>query len=172
MSALEALIATSGEAPMLDSLDFSLPPSSSAVVDKRSHVRAYPTSASSLSVSGTRVFRIRLGGDDFCDPASVRLQYTLNNLDASNKLSPTVGPWGVWSQAYLRSSGTLIDDIPQYGRFHQQFLWNQLPFAQQWTEAAVTGWSGSWQTSAAVAANVPSQGTIPDHCKFRKFDNL
>jgi hypothetical protein len=59
MSALESLIATSGEAPMLDSLDFTLPPASTAVVDRRQHMRAYPTSASTLFPSG-RV-RLRLG---------------------------------------------------------------------------------------------------------------
>ena len=123
MSALESLIATSGEAPLLDSLDFSLPPSSTAVVDRRQHVKAYPTSASTLTPTGTRTFRIRLGGDDFIDPASIRLQYTVRNLDGTNAMAPLTGPWGMWSQVYLRSGGVELDNIPQYGRFHQQCSW-------------------------------------------------
>ena len=74
MSALESLIATAGEAPLQYFLDFSLPPSSTAVVDRHQHVKAYPTSASTLTPTGTRTFRIRLGGDDFIDPMSIRLQ--------------------------------------------------------------------------------------------------
>ena len=92
MSALESLIATSGEAPLLDTLDFSLPPASTAVTDRRQHVRAYPTSASTLSPTGTRTCRIRLGGDDFIDPHSVRLQYTIVNGHAENPLNAFCGP--------------------------------------------------------------------------------
>ena len=80
MSQLESQIAASGEAPLIDCLDFSLPPASTSVVERRQHARAYPTSASSLSPNGTRVVRIRLGGDDFVDPQSVRLQATRTYL--------------------------------------------------------------------------------------------
>ena len=92
MSALESLIPSNGEAPMLDSLDFSLPAASTAVVDRRQHVRAYPTSASTLTPTGTRTCRIRLGGDDFVDASSVRLMYTIQNLDPANPLVPLAGP--------------------------------------------------------------------------------
>mgnify|MGYP003340284398 CR=1 FL=1 len=69
MSALEAQIAASGEAPLTTALDFTLPASSTAIVDRKQHCRAYPTSASTLTYNGTRTVRIRLGGDDFVDPA-------------------------------------------------------------------------------------------------------
>jgi hypothetical protein len=72
MSSLESLISTAGEAPLLDSLSFVLPPASTSVVDRRQHVRAYPTSASTLSPTGTRTCRIRLGGDDFVDSSTIR----------------------------------------------------------------------------------------------------
>ena len=68
MSQLESVLASGNEAPLIDSLDFSLPPASTSIVDRRQRVRAYPTSASSLSVNGTRTARIRLGGDEFVDP--------------------------------------------------------------------------------------------------------
>ena len=155
MSALESLIATSGEAPLLDSLDFSLPPSSTAVVDRRQHVRAYPTSASSLSPTATRTFRVRLGGDEFIDPSSIRLQYTVRSLDTTHVLGPVTGPWGMWSQVYLLSGGVLLDDIPFYGRFHQQFGWNHLSQLEQFGEAGVCGFGGSW-SSGNSQENTPN----------------
>ena len=126
MSQLESVISASGGSPLIDSLDFSLPPSSTAIVDRRQHARAYPTSASSLSVTRTRTVRIRLGGDEFVDPQSIRLQLTIVNGDGARRLLTTGGPWCFWGQVYLRSGGCEIDNIPQYGRFHNQYLWNQL----------------------------------------------
>ena len=145
---------------MLDSLDFSLPPASTACVDRRQHVRAYPTSASTLTPSGTRTCRIRLGGDDFVDASSVRLVMTINNLDGTNSLAPLCGPWGCLSQVYLRSNGVELDNVPQYGRFHQQHGWKFLSLQEQWTEAAVTGLGGSWST-ADPSLNTPEMGVIP-----------
>jgi len=161
MSALESLISTGGEAPMVDSLDFTLPPASTAVVDRRQHVRAYPTSASTLTPSGTRTARIRLGGDDFVDSSSVRLMYTITETGGSNSLVPASGPWGAWSQLYLRSNGVELDNIPMYGRFHQQFGHNQLPLDQQFGESAVCGMGGSWGGGpTGPTAPAPSMGTI------------
>ena len=140
---------------MLDSLDFTLPAASTSVVDRRQHVRAYPTSASTLTPTGTRTVRIRLGGDDFVDASSVRLQYTINNLDGAKNLVPFCGPWGAWSQVYLRSNGVELDNIPQYGRFHQQYGWNQLSQEQQFGEAGICGIAGSWNTNGT-----PAMGTI------------
>jgi len=155
------MIATSGEAPMLDSLDFSLPPSSTAVVDRRQHVRAYPTSASTLTPTSTRTCRLRLGGDDFVDPSSIRLVYTITELGGTLPIIPLCGPWGCWSQLYLRSNGVELDNIPQYGRFHQQFGWNHLTNEQQYGEAGICGMAGSWGNGpTGVGAPAPTMGTI------------
>ena len=149
----------------MDSLDFSLPPASTSIVDRRQHARAYPTSASSLSPTGTRTVRIRLGGDEFVDPQSVRLQFTIVNGDGTRELSTTGGPWCFWSQVYLRSGGCLLDDIPQYGRFHQQYLWNQLSMQEQYGEAGISGLHVSWQIPANWAPlnpnNRPYIGEVP-----------
>ena len=162
MSALESLIAVSGEAPQLDTLDFSLPPANTAVVDRRQHVRAYPTSASTLSPTGTRTVRIRLGGDDFVDASSVRIQYTIKETAnaVGKKLVPFCGPWGAWSQVYLRSNGVELDNIPQYGRFHQQYGWNQLGMLEQFGEAGISGLGGSWVDAT------PTMGTIAPNASF------
>jgi hypothetical protein len=161
MSSLESLIATAGEAPLLDTLDFTLPAANTSVVDRRQHVRAYPTSASTLTPTGTRTCRIRLGGDDFVDASSVRLQYTINNTNATKALVPRTGPWGAWSQVYLRSNGVELDNIPQYGRFHQQYGWNQLSQEHQFGEAGISGLAGSWN-----ANGTPSVGTIAANGSF------
>ena len=143
MSQLESLIASSGEQPLQDSLDFSLPAASTAIVDRRQHVCAYPTSASSLSVNGTRTVRIRLGGDEFVDPQSIRLQFTIVSGDGACEMQLTGGPWCCWGQVYLRSGGCQLDDYPQYGRFHQQYMFNQLSMQEQYGEAGITGLHGS-----------------------------
>ena len=162
MSQLESLIASSGESPLIDSLDFSLPPASTSITDRRQHARAYPTSASSLSPTGTRVVRLRLGGDDFIDPQSVRLQFAIVNHDTTLTMRTTGGPWCFWSQVYLRSGGVELDNIPQYGRFHNQFLWNQLSMQEQYGEAGITGLHGSWENDpdGVPPSNRPSVGGI------------
>ena len=161
MSSLESLLSTSGEAPMLDSLDFTLPPASTACVDRRQHVRAYPTSASTLSPTGTRTIRLRLGGDDFVDASSVRLMFTVNELSGvttpPTRLQPTCGPWGAWGQVYLRSNGVELDNLPTYGRMHQQYLHNQASQLEQYGEAGICGFAGS-ETTATL--NSPSMGYL------------
>ena len=76
MSALESMIASnpSGEAGLHPSLQYEWPSPNTAMVDRRQHVRFYPTSASSLSLIGTKTFRIRMGGEEFIDPSPIRLQ--------------------------------------------------------------------------------------------------
>ena len=144
---------------MSDSLSFTLPPASTSVVDRRQTVRAYPTSASTLSPTGTRVCRLRLGGDDFVDSSSIRLQFTINNKSPDKVLTPLSGPWGCWSQVFLRSNGVEIANVPYYGRFHQQFGWNQLTQAEQFGEAGVCGMAGSWAKNG-TPTNQPAMGTL------------
>ena len=162
MSALESLIATSGEAPMIDSLDFSLPPASTAVTDRKQHLRAYPTSASTLTPNGTRTCRIRLGGDDFVDPSSVRLQFTIVNGDNTNPLQPWGGPWTFWQQLFERSNGVELTNIPYYGRFHQQYGWNQISMAEQYGEAGICG----------MAGHAPGIGNIPGGGRYTVMHRL
>lgn len=142
MSALESFIASSpsGEGSINPALAYELPAPSTAVVDRKQHCRAYPTSASSLTMSGTKNVRIRLGGEDFIDGSSVRLQYTIQALDGIVKaIMPLTGPWGVWQQAYCRSSGVELDNIPYYNRFHQQYGWNHLTREEQFGSVGIEG---------------------------------
>ena len=185
MSSLDALISVAGEAPMLNSLDYRLMPSSTAVVARKQHCRAYPTSASTLTPAQNRTFRIRLGGDSYVDPQSIRLQYQIRETSgvANATLQPLTGAYGMWSQLYLRSGGTELQNTPQYGRFHAQYGFNQLSFAEQWGEASITDLGGSAVAPGAFAAGAqylqPRWGTVPNagivtvmhkvHCAL--FDN-
>ena len=169
MTTLESMIAVAGEAPLADSLDFSLPPASTSVVDRRQHVRAYPTSASTLTPTTTRTVRIRLGGDEFINPNSVRLQYTIVNNHATLPLNPTSGPWGMWGQVYERSGGVEISNIPNYGRFHQQFGWNHLSMEEQFGEAGLCGMGGSWGNGSQ---NNPELGVILGRASYTVMHRL
>ena len=150
MSALESMIAShpNGEANLHPSLMYELPTPSTAVVDRRQHIRFYPSSASSLSLTGTRTFRIRIGSEEFIDPSSLRLQYTIKGEDGIAKiLKPLTGPWGCWSQMFCRSNGVELDNIPNYNRFHQQYGWNHLTRAEQFGSVGVEGFHMASQTT-------------------------
>ena len=96
---------------MLDSLDNTLSASNTSVVDRRQHIRAFPTSASTLNPANNRSCRIRLGGDDFVDSSSIRLMYTITEK-GNAILTPTGGPWCMWASVRLMSNGVLLDDLP------------------------------------------------------------
>ena len=113
------------------------------MIDRKQNCRAYPTSASTLAIGQTRTCRLRLGGNDFVNPDSIRLQYTLTNKGtAPSVLYPAVGPWGVWSLVRLLSGGVEIDHVPYYGRFHQLHGWALLTKEQKFAEAAM-GFGGA-----------------------------
>ena len=165
MSALEAVISAGGEAELGSLFSYDLNPASTAVVARKQGCRAYPTSASTLTPTGTRTCRIRLGGDAFVSPSSLRLRYTLTNLDttplsgATNSasvpsgglgldLAPVSGPWCVWSLVRVMANAVEIDNIPQYGRMHELMAWRLLTQEQQFTEA-MYGWHSSYTASPA-----------------------
>ena len=162
MSSLESLLAVAGESTLLQSLDYSIPSTSSAVVSRKQHVRAYPTSGSTLSPTGTKTCRIRIGGDAFVDSSSVRLMFTISNKDGAKLLKPFGGPWCCFDSVRLLSQGVEIDNYPHYGRHHELFGWNLLPYQEQWGEAAVCGMGGSFvTTSDELSSNEPNVGRIP-----------
>ena len=99
------------------------------------------------------------------DASSWRIQYTINETAGvgGKKLVPFCGPWGAWSQVYLRSNGVELDNIPQYGRFHQQYGWNQLGMLEQFGEAGIAGLGGAW---ADTTLNTPTMGTIAPNGSF------
>ena len=161
MSALDSLISSGGEASLLESLSFDLPPASTAVVDRKQGCRAYPSSASTLSTSGTKTCRIRLGGNDFCNPESVRLQFQINNRSGL-AMYPASGPHGVWASVRLLSGGVELDNIPCYARHHDLHGCQLMTTEQRWSEA-IYGTGGSFERVAGSlnpAKLRPDQGAI------------
>ena len=98
-------------------------PQSRALPIKRQRVQAYPTSVSTLTQNWTRIRRIKLGGGDFVDPASVRLMRTISGTGriTTSVLVATSGHWGIWSQVCLIPNGVALDTTPMYGLWHQLF---------------------------------------------------
>jgi hypothetical protein len=164
MSALEVVLAAAGESALLPQLDYNMVPSSSSVVDRMNCKVAYPVSASTISLTGGqgKTCRIRLGGDNHVDSSSLRLQFTIVNKSSTLSLQPYTGPWGCWANVRLLSQGKVIEDIPLYGRHHELFGYQLLPFNDMWSEASVCGLGGSWAaaTDTATTGSQPKIGKI------------
>ena len=143
------MIASRPDAGLLPGFDYTIIPSSSSVVDRKQGVPAFPTSASTLSPTGTRTARIRIGGDSFCDSSSVRLSFTIVNKE-NKSILPYTGPWGCFGTVRLLSNGTEIERVDMYGRHHELFGLQLLPLNDQWSEAAVCGLHGSWDNTTSV----------------------
>ena len=135
MSALEAVISAGGEAELGSLFSYDLNPASTAVVARKQGCRAYPTSASTLTPTGTKTVRIRMGGNDFVNPASCRIVYTLRNTHATQILCPTDGPHGPFGLVRCLGSGVEVDFIPAYNRHHELHGWRLLTGEQQASEA-------------------------------------
>jgi len=148
MSALDSLLAAAPDSGLLPGFDYTVLPSSSAVVDRKQGKVAYPTSATTLSQTGTRTCRVNIGSDGFCASESVRLTFVINNLDAAKSLRFKGGPWCAWAAVRLLSQGTEIERFDFYGRHHELYGFQLLPFQDQWTEASVCGLHGSWDAGA------------------------
>ena len=160
MSQLESLLAAANNPGLNPGFVYDVVPTSSAIVDRKQGVQAFPTSATSLSQTGTRNCRISVGSDGFCDASSVRLVFTINNHDTTKSLKFWSGAHGAWSSVRLLSQGTEIERIDQYGRHHEVFANKLLPFQEQWAEAAVCGLGGSWDWQGAQDQMYPKEGRI------------
>ena len=111
---------------LIDGLSFKLAPGASYVTNRRS-VSFFPQGGNSYSSNGVKVARIALTGDGWLDPSTVRLMYDLNNVttdaDPNNEkiLRPVGGPWSFFRRMRVLAGGTIIEDIDNYARTHQQF---------------------------------------------------
>ena len=70
------------EDQLIDGLSFKLNPGASYVIDRRSV--AYRPQGSNIYQpgSGTKLIRILLTGDQWLDPSTIRVMFTLNNTSA------------------------------------------------------------------------------------------
>ena len=161
MSNLDSAISARGEAPLPSQLDYSITPSSTAIVDRKTCVRAYPVSGDRISPTGPKNINIHLGGDHMLDASTARLMFTIQNLSGDKDLNFLgAGPWCAFSTVRLLSNGTEIDNLDQYGRWHE-WTYLTLPWHDQWSEQSVCGWGGSFDmANGLLKSGQPSNGKI------------
>ena len=113
-------IANGVEDKLIDGLSFKLNPGASYVVDRRS-VTYHPQGSNIyMPGQGTKLIRILLTGDNWMDPSTFRVMFTLNNLDTGVKrLRPLGGPWSFFRRMRILCAGQLVEDIMDYNRIHE-----------------------------------------------------
>jgi hypothetical protein len=114
-------IANGIEDKLIDGLSFKLSPGASYVVDRRS-VTYHPQGSNIYKVgAGTKLIRILLTGDNWLDPSTLRVMFTLNNDDSGigKSLRPIGGPWSFFRRMRILAAGQLVEDIDNYNRIHE-----------------------------------------------------
>ena len=113
-------IANGVEDKLIDGLSFKMTPGASYVVDRRS-VTYHPQGSNIyMPGQGTKLIRILLTGDNWLDPSTFRVMFTLNNLDTTvKKLRPLGGPWSFFRRMRILCAGQLVEDIMDYNRIHE-----------------------------------------------------
>ena len=116
--ALESTM-NSVEDKLIDGLSYQLEAGAKYITNKRS-VKFYPQGSNIYkSRGGTKMIKIMLNGDEFLDPASVRVSFDLKNEDALLRLINVGGPWTFFRRMTIKCGGTTIEDIDYYGRTHE-----------------------------------------------------
>ena len=114
-------IANGIEDKLIDGLSFKMQPGASYVVDRRS-VTYHPQGSNIYTPgAGTKLIRILLTGDNWLDPSTIRVMFTVNNdeSDAAKHLRVLSGPWSFFRRMRILAAGQLVEDIDQYNRIHE-----------------------------------------------------
>ncbi len=114
-------IANGIEYKLIDGLSFKMNSAASYLVDRRS-VTFHPQGSNMYRpTSGTKLIRILLTGDNWLDPSSLRVMFTLTNeeVTATKRLRPLSGPWLFFRRMRILCAGQLVEDIDQYNSIHQ-----------------------------------------------------
>ena len=81
---------------LIDGLSFKMQPGASYVVERKS-VTHHPQGSNIYSTAaGTKLIRILLTGDNWLDPSTLRVMFSIKNnaaLNADFRLRPLGGPW-------------------------------------------------------------------------------
>ena len=115
-------IALGVEDYLIDGLSFKLQPGASYITNRRS-VSLFPSGGNDYSPSGVKVIWIGLTGNDWLDPATFRIAFTLNNKEATaaKLLRPLGGPHQFFRRVRLLIGGAIVEDIDFYNRCHEMF---------------------------------------------------
>jgi len=77
---------------LIDSLQFKLRPGASYVTSRRS-VTFFPQGGNDYKPGGVRVIKINLTSDQWLDPSTVKLFFTVKNNSAYGLMQKTPGGW-------------------------------------------------------------------------------
>ncbi len=162
-------MANSIEDYLIDGLSFKLSKGAS-YVQSRKQVTFWPSGSNIYSTTGgTKVLKIHLNGDAWCDPTSVRIMYDLRNNDttAGKRLRPVGGPWTFWRRMRIMCGGQVVEDIDYYNRTHEMF--NSLTSYQSRQNDLIEGFGYSYDSIEDVewpvlqtAGSGPTQITYVD----------
>ena len=113
-------IANGIEDKLIDGLSFKMNPGASYVTDRRS-VTYHPQGSNIYKpCSGTKLIRILLTGDNWLDPSTLRIMFTVNNDGAAaTELRVLSGPWSFFGRMRILCAGQLVEDIDQYSRIQE-----------------------------------------------------
>ena len=114
--------AQSVEDYLIDALSFKLKPGASYITNRRS-VTYFPVGGNQYSTTGVKVIKMLLTGDQWLDPGTVRLQFTLSNQDANaaKLLRVISGPWSFFRRVRILAGGQILEDMDDYNRIHEMF---------------------------------------------------
>ena len=111
---MEAHLSSTVEDGLLESLNFRPSGNSAQYVSESRKVRFFAESSDRFGPN-SRVIRFRLVDQGFWEPASSRIQFTLNNKDSSNALVPISGPLGMFSRIRVFISGIQVENLDFVG---------------------------------------------------------
>ncbi len=114
-------VANSVEDRLIEGLSFKLAKGASYIADRRS-VTFHPQGSNVYTTSsGTRLIKINLTGNGWCDPSTVRVMFNVQNDDASaaKRLRPISGAHAFFRRLRVVVGGQVIEDIDNYNRVHE-----------------------------------------------------
>ena len=112
---MEAHITSGIEDHLIDGLQFKAASGTAQYVLNSRCVRYFAESGNRFDANSSRVIRFRLADHCFLEPASVRLQMTINNLSTTTDLTPVAQPLAMFRRARLFMASQLVEDWTELG---------------------------------------------------------
>ena len=106
---------------LVDGLSYQLKPGAS-YVQRREFATWFPQGSDTYSsTTGVKVIKIRLSGDTWLDPSTVRLMFDITNTHAADDITFISGPHCFFRRLRILAGGTCIEDIDNYNKIHEMF---------------------------------------------------
>ena len=111
---MEAHLSSTVESGLLDALSFRPGGHSADYVLQSRQVKIFAEASDTFGIN-SRVIRFRLTEQDFWEPGSTRIEFTLHNEDASNPLVPVASPGAMFSRYRIFVSGIQVENWDYVG---------------------------------------------------------